>query len=151
MTEANWTRRSALAALGGLPAAILVPCLPAWALKPSGPPAARVEPVSETLWGETIVDPYRWMENANDSDWEPFMKGWAAHTRGVLDAIPGRKALAERIGKLSGDLPLANAPQSAGGRLFYEMRGPPGPTCSNSTCATADRPAPSACWSTRAR
>jgi prolyl oligopeptidase len=50
------------------------------------------------------------------------MKGWAAYTGGVLDAIPGRKALAERIGKLSGDLPVANAPQSAGGRLFYEMR-----------------------------
>ena len=122
MTEASVTRRSALAAMGSLPAAMLVPSLPAWALEPGSPPVARVEPVRETLWGETIVDPYRWMENAKDRDWEPFMKGWAAYTRGVLDAVPGRKALAERIGKLSGDLPVAGAPQSAGGRLFYEMR-----------------------------
>lgn len=123
MNHPGWTRRHALATFGSLPAAMLVPGLPAWARKPGdGPPVARAEPVSDSLWGETIVDPYRWMENAKDRDWEPFMKGWAAHTRGVLDAIPGRKALAARIGKLSGDLPLANAPQSAGGRLFYEMR-----------------------------
>ncbi len=121
-TESTWTRRSAVAALGSLPAAMLVPSLPTWALKPGGPPVARVEAVSETLWGETIVDPYRWMESSKDRDWEPFMKGWAAYTRSVLDAIPGRRALAERIGKLSGDLPVANAPQSASGRLFYEMR-----------------------------
>jgi prolyl oligopeptidase len=122
-TNPVWTRRRTLAAFGSLPAAMLVPSLPAWAAKAaSAPPVARVAPVSETLWGETIVDPYRWMEDAKDRDWEPFMKGWAAHTRGVLDAIPGRKALAERIGKLSGDLPIANAPQVAGGRLFYELR-----------------------------
>jgi prolyl oligopeptidase len=117
-----WTRRRTLAAIGSLPAAMLAPMLPAWAAKMAGPPVARVEPVSETLWGETVVDSYRWMENAKDRDWEPFMKGWAAHTRGVLDAIPGRAALAERIGKLSGDLAVANAPQQVGGRLFYEMR-----------------------------
>lgn len=116
------TRRRTLAAFGGLPAAMLLPGIPAWAAKPAAPPVARVEPVRETLWGDTIVDPYRWMENAKDRDWEPFMKGWAAYTRGVLDAIPGRKALLERIGKLSGDLPIADAPQSAGGRLFYQMR-----------------------------
>ena len=109
MTEPNWTRRHALAAMGGVPAAMLVPSVPAWALQPGGgAPVARVEPVSEALWGETIVNPYRWMENAMDRDWEPFMKGWAGHTRGVLDAVPGRKRLAERIGKLmSISTPLA--------------------------------------------
>jgi prolyl oligopeptidase len=122
MTQTRWTRRRALAALGSAPAAMYMPAPPAWAARPAGPPLARVEPVSEALWGETIVDPYRWMENAKDRDWEPFMKGWAAHTRDVLDAIPGRTALAERIGKLSGDLVIANAPQVAGSRLFYEMR-----------------------------
>ncbi len=123
MAEPKWNRRRTLAAMGGMPAAMLVPSFPAWALKSSGgPPVARVEPVSETLWGETIVDAYRWMENAKDRDWAPFMKGWAAYTQGVLNDIPGRKLLGKRIGKLSGDLPIANAPQSAGGKLFYEMR-----------------------------
>lgn len=123
MTEPKGTRRQALATLGSVPTAMLVSSLPAWAREPmDNPPVARVEPVRETLWGETVVDPYRWMENAKDRDWEPFMKGWAKYTRGMLDAIPGRKLLAERIGRLSGDLPIANAPRSAGGKLFYEMR-----------------------------
>ncbi|MEO7850906.1 MAG: prolyl oligopeptidase family serine peptidase [Rubrivivax sp.] len=113
-----------LALLGALPSSALAPL--AWAAKAlKSPPVARVEPVSEVLWGETIVDPYRWMENPKDAEWAPFMKGQAAYTREVMDNLPGRKALRERLGKVSGDLPIANAPQAAGERLFYEMR-PPG-------------------------
>ena len=119
------SRRRTLVALASLPASALLPLAPALAAKAgSAPvtPVARVEPVSETLWGETIVDPYRWMENPKDADWEPFMKGQAAYTRQVLDGIAGRTALHTRISKLSGDLPLAQLPQPAAGRLFYELR-----------------------------
>ncbi len=118
------TRRRVVTAIGALPATLLLPgTFPAATEGPAGPPVARKEPVRETLWGEEIVDPYRWMENPKDAEWEPFMKGQAAYTRKVLDAIPGRKALYERISKLSGDLPIARTPQpTAGGRLFYEMR-----------------------------
>jgi prolyl oligopeptidase len=88
----------------------------------SGPPAARVEPVSETLWGETIVDRYRWMESPKDAEWEPFMRGQAAHARRVLDGLAGRAALHKRVAGLSAGLPIARAPLAAGNRLFYEMR-----------------------------
>ena len=119
-----WNRRRVLAAIGGVPAALLVRGAFAKAEQGSvGPPVARKEPVRETLWGEEIVDSYRWMENPKDAEWESFMKGQAAYTRRVLDSIPGRTALYERVTKLSGDLPIARAPQSApNGRLFYEMR-----------------------------
>ena len=50
------------------------------------PPTARIATVSETHWGEVIVDPYRWMENFEDRDWLPFMRGQAAYARSVLDA-----------------------------------------------------------------
>ena len=123
MTSLQWTRRRALAALGALPASLTLPPLRADAALPSGPPVARKEPVRETLWGEEIVDPYRWMENPKDKDWESFMKGQAAYARRVLDSIPGRKALHERVTQLSGGVPIANAPQVTDkGRLFYEMR-----------------------------
>jgi len=114
-------RRRMLAATAGLPAALLMPSL-ARAAAPAAP-IARKAPVTDKLWNEDVVDTYRWMENPKDPEWKPFMKGRAAHARRVLDAIPGRKALYERVSALSGGLPLAFSPQTTdGGRLFYQMR-----------------------------
>jgi prolyl oligopeptidase len=88
----------------------------------SGPPVARVEPVRDTYFGQTVVDPYRWMENPKDKDWEPFMRGQDAHARATLRAIPGRDRLKQRIAELSGGTPVAYGVQSAGGRVFYQVR-----------------------------
>lgn len=109
--------------------------LPAWPLSalaaaavaagpkaPPRPPVARIEPVSETFFGETVVDPYRWMEDPKDRDWEPFMRGQDAHARAVLGGIPGREALKRRIGELSGGTAVAYGVQKAGERLFYQVR-----------------------------
>jgi len=88
----------------------------------AAPPVARVEPVTETLFGTVVTDPYRWMENPADKDWQPFMKGQAAYARSVLDAIPGRAAMAKRVGELSGDLEVSNTVQLGGDLLFIEKR-----------------------------
>ena len=85
-------------------------------------PVARVEPVKDTYFGETLTDPYRWMENDKDRDWLPFLKGQNDHTRAALDRIPGRAALAQRIQQLSGDAVTTRAVQRAGGHLFFEQR-----------------------------
>jgi prolyl oligopeptidase len=86
------------------------------------PPVARIEPVSETFFGETVVDPYRWMENPKDKDWEPFMRGQDAHARGTLAAIPGRDALKARIAALSSGVAIAYGAQKCGSQLFYQVR-----------------------------
>ncbi len=86
------------------------------------PPVARIEPVSETFFGETVVDPYRWMENPKDKDWEPFMRGQDAHARAVLASIPGRDALMRRITELSAGTAVAYGVQKAGSRVFYQVR-----------------------------
>lgn len=88
------------------------------------PPVARIEPVTETFFGQSVTDPYRWMETATDPDWEPFMRGNAEQARTALDAIPGRQALLERISSLTGTNTTAGAPTPAGGRLFYQKREP---------------------------
>ncbi|MBI1361809.1 MAG: prolyl oligopeptidase family serine peptidase [Alphaproteobacteria bacterium] len=85
-------------------------------------PVARVEVVKDTYFGETLSDPYRWMENYKDPDWLPFLKGQNAHTRAVLDAIPNRSKLLKRIQQLSGDTVLTGRVQNAGGKLFYQQR-----------------------------
>jgi prolyl oligopeptidase len=90
----------------------------------AGPPVAKVEPVTDRLWGETIVDPYRWMEDAKDPDWTPFLQGQAAYARTALDALPGRKRMLERVAAMSGDILQATYPKPVADRVFYEKREP---------------------------
>src|SRR6202050_5610138 len=85
-------------------------------------PVARVEVVKDNYFGETLSDPYRWMENDKDADWLPFLKGQNAHTRALLERIPGRARLLQRIQQLSGDAALTRLARRAGGKLFFEQR-----------------------------
>jgi prolyl oligopeptidase len=85
-------------------------------------PVARVQVVKDTYFGETLEDPYRWMENDKDPDWLPFLKGQNDHTRAVLNTIPGRDALLRRIQQLSGDTATTREVERAGAKLFYEQR-----------------------------
>ena len=96
--------------------------LAATTLAAAAPPVARVAPVEDRYFGETVVDRYRWMENDKDADWLPFLKGQNAHTRGVIDALPARPALLKRIQQLSGDVVATSALQRAGKRLFFQQR-----------------------------
>ena len=70
------------------------------------PPATKTEPVTETLHGVEIADPYRWLEgdNSNPDDQgkvTPEVAGWTdsqnGYTRSVLDALPQRQALEQRL------------------------------------------------------
>lgn len=103
-------------------AAAFATAVPRIAIAKEGPPVPRIEPVTETLYGQAITDPYRWMENPKDKDWEPYMKAQAAHARSALDAIPGRAALAKRVSELSGDLELAGSVQRGGPYIVLERR-----------------------------
>lgn len=65
------------------------------------PPVAPVRPVSETFFGQTVTDPYRYLEDVKNAEVIAFMKAQGEYARHALDAIPGRAAMVERIGKLS--------------------------------------------------
>ena len=102
----NVDRRDWLAGLG---AAFLTACASAFARTepaavPKKPPVARVTITTDTYFGETLSDPYRWMENDKDPEWLPFLKAQNDYTRSVLDALPGRDDLLKRIEQLSGDI-----------------------------------------------
>src|SRR5215472_13830309 len=117
------SRRGLLMGLGSLCAALLARRARAAAAGRIPPaPVARVEVVKDTYFGETLGDPYRWMENDKDPEWLPFLKGQNAHTRAVLDAIPGRERLLKRIEALSGDTATTRVARRAGARLFFEQR-----------------------------
>ncbi|GGP23260.1 prolyl oligopeptidase [Silvimonas iriomotensis] len=99
----------------------LLTSLPTWAAI-ARPPAARVKPVTEVLWGQHITDPYRWMENTASPEWQQWLKGQAQYARQVLDGIPGRAALALRLSELSAGAEAPEAIIPAAGRLFYSKR-----------------------------
>ena len=86
------------------------------------PPAARTVDAVDTRLGYTLRDPYRWMEDSKDPDWEPWIRAQGAHARRMLDAMPDHDALLRRIGELTGDLPIASRVQRTGAATFVEFR-----------------------------
>ncbi|MGN6564774.1 MAG: prolyl oligopeptidase family serine peptidase [Thermomicrobiales bacterium] len=84
-------------------------------------PPTRVAPVTEVLHGEPISDPYRWLED----DGSPETRAWVAaqnqYTAAVLDALPGRAALRERLARLLA-AGYATAPQVRGTHAFFTRR-----------------------------
>jgi len=87
-------------------------------------PVARIEPVSDSYFGTTIVDPYRWMEDWQSDEAMGWLTTYATHTRAYLDALPHRAALLARIGALEDLVPLLLNGGTAGGRTFLLRRDP---------------------------
>ncbi|MFI4977021.1 MAG: prolyl oligopeptidase family serine peptidase [Caulobacterales bacterium] len=85
-------------------------------------PVPRLQPVTETLHGVTLTDPYRWMENPADPDWTPYLMAQNAYARQVLGAIPGRAALEAKIAAASGATAFVTAIQAAGPYVFAQVR-----------------------------
>jgi prolyl oligopeptidase len=123
--KSNLDRRAFLAGTTGALSLSLLP-LNGWsaatAAASASAPIARIEVVKDTYFGETVSDPYRWMENAKDPDWLPYLKAQNAHTRAIIDALPDRAALLKRIQQLSGDTVVTSRVQRAGAATFIQQR-----------------------------
>jgi prolyl oligopeptidase len=116
-----FNRRQFIAGSAGALSLTLKP-LHLWAAAAPPAPVARIDVVHDTYFGETLSDPYRWMENAKDPEWLPYLKGQNDHTRAVLDALPARASLLNRIRQLSGDTVVTSRVQRAGGFTFFSQR-----------------------------
>ena len=94
------------------------------------PPPTRKEPVTEELHGRTVIDEYRWLEGDNSDPARmgsvtPEVSAWTdaqnAYTRRLLDGLPGRRELEERLRPLL-QIGAVSAPIARGGRYFYLRR-----------------------------
>jgi prolyl oligopeptidase len=84
-------------------------------------PMVRTRAVEEIAHGHRIVDPYRWLEDANDAATQEYVREELAYTRSVLDALPGREQIRQRITQLA-SIGTITAPQVAGKSYFYTRR-----------------------------
>ena len=58
-------------------------------------PATPKHPVTDTYFGKTVVDNYRWLEDMNSPETRAWFKAQGDYTKAVLDQIPGRDKLIE--------------------------------------------------------
>lgn len=88
-------------------------------------PQTGQQPVAETLHDTRLVDPYRWLEGNEQGEITEEVAAWTdlqnAHTREVLDNLPGRGALEKRLRQLM-EVPAISAPGMYGKRYFYSRR-----------------------------
>jgi prolyl oligopeptidase len=99
------------------------------------PPLAQVKPVEDVYFGKKISDPYRYMENLQDSSVQKWFKVQTDYSRKILNSIPGRQKLIDKMeefdGRKSAHISLLNitdndhyfylkrAPADETGKLFY--------------------------------
>ncbi len=91
--------------------------------EPSAPeyPTAERQDITDELFGHSVQDPYRWLEEADD----PETKRWSAEQDALLGeqraAWPGQPGLRARIGELL-DAGIVSAPVWRGERQFFMRR-----------------------------
>ena len=88
------------------------------------PPVAPVRAASDTYFGTTVTDTYRYMEDLSSPEVRQWAKAQDDATRAALDAIPGRAKLLARIREIEASDPsrTREVKLAAGGRVFYEKR-----------------------------
>src|SRR5947209_17877693 len=69
----------------------------------AAPPKAKVEVVEETIHGRKIADPYRWLEDSNSAGTQEYVREQLAYTRSILDPLPGRAQIHQRLKELLSD------------------------------------------------
>lgn len=71
----------------------------------------------ETLHGEPVADPYRWLEEADSPETAAFVAAQNAHAEPQLAALPGRREFRELTTALL-TAPTRGCPWSRGGRVL---------------------------------
>lgn len=85
--------------------------------RPAYPPTKTGEQV-DAYHGDTIADPYRWLEDVDAADTKAWVEAQNRVTFAFLERIPERAALRERLTKLW-NFERFGAPFRKGGRYFF--------------------------------
>jgi prolyl oligopeptidase len=85
------------------------------------PPVAERKPVTDTLHGDTLTDPYRWLEDQNSPETRAWIEREIAYTDQYFAALHGREALRKRLEPLF-RTDVYSAPAARGNRYFFSRR-----------------------------
>ena len=85
----------------------------------SGPPATERHDVTEVYFGQTVTDPYRWLEDWREGKGADWLKAQDTYTRSILAGIPGREKFLVRVKALDTASTRVRFAQVWGGKLFY--------------------------------
>ena len=91
----------------------------------TAPPPTDRQDVTETFFGQSVTDPYRWLENWHDAKVAQWMKAQDSYTRATLTSIPGREKFLARVKALDMASTRVRSAQVWGGRIFY-LKADPG-------------------------
>ena len=83
------------------------------------PPRTERDNVKDTLHGQEIVDPYRWLEDQDSPRTRAWIDAQMKHTRAVLDPLAGRETLRRQLDALL-RVEKTGMPREYGGRYFYK-------------------------------
>ncbi|MCE4553428.1 prolyl oligopeptidase family serine peptidase [Pelomonas cellulosilytica] len=90
----------------------------------AAPPPAPSHPVTDTLHGVQVADPYRNLENVKSAETQDWLKAQGAYAEEQLARIQGREAMTKRITELAratGDV-VGALTRLPGDQLFYLKR-----------------------------
>lgn len=90
-------------------------------LEMKAPPYSYVEPVTDTLFGVPVPDPYRWLEDQNSQRTRGWLEDQAMHSRVYFNGIPGRETIRGRVEELLA-IETISEPWRVGDRYFYLKR-----------------------------
>ena len=88
------------------------------------PPKARIEVVTDRYFGETVEDPYRWMEDLSAKETKDWIKAQADYAAKQLEALPHRGKLLKRLEEVSTASTRVSGIRKFGARWFYLRQAP---------------------------
>lgn len=84
-------------------------------------PVVRTDNVVDVLHGESIADPYRWLEDGESAETQAFTVAQNQFTDRMLSDVAARPQIRARLETLL-QIGALSAPTPAGGRYFYQRR-----------------------------
>ena len=85
------------------------------------PPKTPQKPVTETLHGVSLTDPYRWLENQNSPETRAWINEQIAYTDKYLATLPGRDTLRKKLEPMF-RIDVMSLPLVESGRYFFMRR-----------------------------
>ncbi len=85
------------------------------------PPTTKVEPVTETIHGVTLTDPYRWLEDAKSPATRAWLAAQMKYTEDYLSQVKIRPEVVKRLTELM-RVESYGIPVERGNKYFFKKR-----------------------------